>query len=417
MRIVYFNPVGHLGGAENSLLDLVASVRAAEPSADLRIVVATEGPLLEAAKMMDTEVVLLPMPQSLLEVGDGALKDQGRLAAAASLAWRLASVWPAGTAYVRRLRRVFENLDPDLIHTNGIKCHLLASFARVEGVPIVWHIRDFLGSRRMVTRALRWASKRAASGIAISETVGRDARKVLPGLPIEVIYNAIDTDRFSPGPGDGRLLDDLAEMKPPEDGTIRVGLVATYAVWKGHDVFIEAAAKVMAASSSPAVRFYIVGGPIYRTHGSQVSEGALRGRAAALGIDHALGFAGFQIDTAKIYRALDIAVHASKEPEPFGRTIVEAMACGRPVIVSRAGGAAELFTHDHDAVGFTPNDPDALAQAILSLAGDADRRQRLGAQARLTAIERFSRPRLGREVAALYARLLASSGPRGRAGG
>jgi len=64
-------------------------------------------------------------------------------------------------------------------------------------------------------------------------------------------------------------------------------------------------------------------------------------------IENRVGFVPFQDNPADVYRALDIVVHASTKPEPFGRTIVEAMACGKPVIAAQTGGAAELFTHDH----------------------------------------------------------------------
>jgi glycosyltransferase involved in cell wall biosynthesis len=104
-------------------------------------------------------------------------------------------------------------------------------------------------------------------------------------------------------------------------------------------------------------------------------------------------------------------VHASTRPEPFGLTIVEAMACARPVIVAREGGAAELFTHDRDAFGVPPRDAEALARAILTLAEEPERRARLGEQARHTVLERFTRARLGRQALATYRRLAAS--PRG----
>jgi glycosyltransferase involved in cell wall biosynthesis len=235
-----------------------------------------------------------------------------------------------------------------------------------------------------MARALRWASARAGGVIVISRAVGRDARSVLRRLPIDVVYNAVDTDYFLPRPGDGRRLDALAGLPVPEPETLRVGLVATYARWKGQDLFLEAA-RIRSERSGQKLRFYIIGGPIYRTPGSQFSASELRARAAELGITQQVGFIGFQQDTAEVYRALDIAVHASTQPEPFGRTIVEAMACGKPVIVSRAGGAAELFTDNEDTLGVPPGDAEALASSICALADDPDRRRRLAGQARRTA--------------------------------
>ena len=87
------------------------------------------------------------------------------------------------------------------------------------------------------------------------------------GLRIVPIYNAIDLERFSPA-GDRLDLDAKAGLAPPAPGTVRVGLIATFARWKGHKVFLEALARV---SPDVPIRGYIIGGPIYQTDGSQWS--------------------------------------------------------------------------------------------------------------------------------------------------
>ena len=119
-----------------------------------------------------------------------------------------------------------------------------------------------------------------------------------------------------------------------------------------------------------AVRFYVVGGPIYQTTGSQWSVAELVALGGDLLEQHALGFTGFQANTPDVYRALDIAVHASTRPEPFGRAIVEAMATAKPTIVASAGGAAELIRPGHDALAVPLGDAEALADAILRLVSD-----------------------------------------------
>src|SRR6185436_5987649 len=117
-------------------------------------------------------------------------------------------------------------------------------------------------------------------------------------------------------------------------------------------------------------RGYVVGGPLYQTDGSQYSMEELRARADELGISARIGFTGFVSDPAAAMRALDVVVHASIEPEPFGLVIAEAMACGRPVIVSDAGGAAEIVTSGVNALVNSPGDADALADRIAQLAAD-----------------------------------------------
>jgi len=408
MKIVYVNPVGALGGAERSLLDFLASLRKEDPSLDLHLITGTEGPLLAAAETLGVRGEILAMPPYLVELGDSTLSFNSGTAVgkACSLAWRGFRGWLEARRYARQLKARLQELAPDVVHSNGIKCHILCSMAHVAGVPIVWHIHDFLSTRRVVGRALRWSSGRVSQTIANSRAVEADVRDLLRGVPAMTIYYGIDTDYFAPGAGNGDHLDELAGLAPGGREMLRVGLLATYARWKGQDVFLEAAAKLAESSGGRPVRFFIVGGPIYQTQGSQYAEEELRGLATRLGVAHRVGFIPFQSDTAAVYRSLDVVVHASTKPEPFGRTIVEAMACGRAVIAMQAGGAAELFTHESDALGAAPNDPTALSVAIHALTENSALRQRLGESARKNTVARFSRGRLGAELLAVYRHLV-----------
>jgi glycosyltransferase involved in cell wall biosynthesis len=223
-----------------------------------------------------------------------------------------------------------------------------------------------------------------------------------PGTRIDVVYNAIDVERFCPGDVPGERLDELAGLAKPSEPTTRVVMVATYARWKGQDAFVDAAAAVRRRRPMTPVRFYMVGGPIYQTAGSQFSQGELRRRANEIGLSEHVGFIPFQPDPVEAYRAADIVAHCSTRPEPFGLTIVEAMACGKAVIVSAAGGAAELFRENVDAMGVRPRDIEALAAAIEKLTTDADLRRRLGAEARQAALQRFDVRQLEQAVGAFY---------------
>jgi glycosyltransferase involved in cell wall biosynthesis len=406
MRIVYLNPVGALGGAERSLLDMLSSIRQTVPSADLSLVVGTPGPLIEEAQKIGVRPVLLPMPANLVGVGDSAWKNDLSPKTKLSLVGLFPSVGLATWVYLQKLRNTLAMLRPDLVHSNGIKFHLLAQLAARGSWPIVWHIRDFLSLRPLVARLLRWSARGTHGGIVISRAVEQDVRKALGPFPVEMIYNAIDTQLFSPGPGDAPRLDDLAGLPATEPGTIRIGLVATFARWKGHELFLQAAAQFVRNFSDSKARFYIIGGPIYSTRGSQFSELELRKIASELGIAGHVGLIGFQQHPADVYRALDIVVHASTQPEPFGRTIVEAMACGKPVIVSEGGGARELFTPDHDAVAYPPGNVTALTRRVKELIDAPSFRTHLAANARQTAVARFDRGRFGPQILAAYRRFL-----------
>lgn len=389
MRIVYLNPCGKLGGAETSLWELLRSVRAAEPGWDLWLVLGEDGPLAAIARDLGVQVVVQPFPPSLARLGDaGGLAGGSSLLKAGGPTYR----------YGRQLRTLLRKLQPDIIHTNGFKMHILAAWVRPPGTPLVWHIHDYVSTRRLMSRLLRRFRRSCTLAIVNSKSVAEDLERVLPGLKIVPVYNAIDLERFSPS-GKTLDLDSIAKLTPAAAGTLRIGLVATFARWKGHKVFVEALSRLPV---EPPMRAYIIGAPIYQTKGSQWSSSELQQEADRVGVGNRLGFTGFVEDVASAMRSLDIVVHASTSPEPFGMVIIEAMACGKPVIASQAGGASELFVDGENALGHPPGDAEFLSRQICRLASDAQLRRRLGEAGRATVERLFHGKRLAQELVAAY---------------
>ncbi|HEU5115326.1 MAG TPA: glycosyltransferase, partial [Isosphaeraceae bacterium] len=289
-RIVFVNPSAQVGGGELSLLDLIASLQTARPDLDLHLICSDSGPLCERAEALDVRVQVITMPEAVANLGDSSLRGRGKVGALRTILARGLPALGAFRRYAREIRHALSEVEPDLIHTNGIKAHLIARVAAPKGVPVVWHVRDFLSQRPLASRAARWAARRACGAIAISEAVASDARQVLGSIPVCLVCNAVDIETFRPGPGDGPRLDDLAGLPPLASGTPRVGLVATYARWKGQDLFLEAIRQI--GTEFPA-RYYIIGGPIYQTAGSQFSETELRALAETLGVADRVGFVPF----------------------------------------------------------------------------------------------------------------------------
>ncbi len=389
MRLLFLSASGHLGGAEASLLDILASLRLAEPGWDLHLAAAAPGPLLERASALGVSASVVAWPAPLARLGEGGLTPS-----------RVVSALAAAGGYVRELRAAIDAIQPDLVHTNGLKMHVLGARAVTRpGPALVWHLHDYLGTRPASAFLLRAHRSRCARVIANSESVAADARAMLGDrVPVTAVPNAIDLDRFSPA-GDALDLDALAGLPPAPRGTLRIGLLATFARWKGHEVFLDALSRL---PESPAVRGFIIGGGVYQTDGSQYGLDELRAASARLGLAGRVGFTGFVERPEAALRALDIAVHASTAPEPFGLAIVEAMACGRAVVVAASGGAAEIVTPGIDALVHRPGDAAGLASRLASLAGDASLRVRLGAAARDTATRRFDRARLAAALVPLY---------------
>jgi len=387
-----------MGGAETSLRELLANVRSREPGWDLRLIVGSDGPLVEIARQLGLQVTVAALPPLLARLGDG-----GRRAAA--FGQQLGAI-AATVRYVRELAALLRAIQPDIVHTNGLKMHVLGACALPRGAALVWHIHDYVSARPMMRRLLRLFTGRCATAVANSASVCSDLRSLYPQLKVTAVYNAVDLKRFAPA-GRQLDLDGLCGLPAAAAGTVRIGLVATFAHWKGHKIFLEALSRL---GSAAPVRGYIIGGPIYQTSGSQWQMQELQEEARKLGVSERVGFTGFLEDTPAAMRSLHIAVHASTRPEPFGMAIIEAMACGKPVIVSRAGGALELFQDEGTALGHTPGDAADLARQIARLVENPDLRVRLGEAARAAVALNFPGQRLAAELTAVYRDCLTAAG-------
>ena len=116
-----------------------------------------------------------------------------------------------------------------------------------------------------------------------------------------------------------------------------------------------------------------------------------------LGLKNKVLFLGFRADPEQIYAASDAIVHCSTKPEPFGRDIIEAMACGKPVISTDLGAPKEIIT-EQAGILISPNNSNVLAENIMSLLDDSKRRERLGANARKIAESAFSIKKIVNEI-------------------
>lgn len=146
--------------------------------------------------------------------------------------------------------------------------------------------------------------------------------------------------------------------------------------------------------------------------GEDVWEADLHELVGRLGLTDRVTFVGFVADVEGELARLDLLVHASVIPEPFGQVVVEGMAAGMPVVATDAGGPAETITHGVDGVLVAPGDADALAEAIVRLRADPAERSRLGAAAVVRARD-FAPEVIGARMTDVYRLLLAGPSPRG----
>lgn len=381
LRIVYLDHCARLSGAEIALLRSIPAL----DGVDAHVILGEQGPLEARLREAGISTEILPLA--------AVARDLSRHRV------RLGLTGVAGPAaaglYAARLARRLHRLRPDLVHVNTLKSGLYgAPAARLAGRPVVWYLHDRLATDYMPAAAAglvrvaigRMADRVIANSEATLITLDDRARRkatVIPN-PIELPASPVDT----------------------RDELRRVGMVGRLAPWKGQHVFLAAFARAFASADVAAT---VVGGAVFGEH-AYADE--LRRQADELGLGRRVTFRGHVDDVPSELAELDVLVHASTVPEPFGLTVLEGMAAGLPVVASAAGGPAEIIRDGVDGILYPPGDAAELAARLRRLAGDKALRARLGQAARGRARD-FTARIVAREWSDVYQ---AAAPPGGRPG-
>ncbi|MGN7956477.1 glycosyltransferase family 4 protein [Agrobacterium tumefaciens] len=283
----------------------------------------------------------------------------------------------------------------DVICANSQKALFVCALAaKLSRRPLVWILHDIVTDPAFSTtnrRASLAFARLFAKLVAVnSEETGRafieaggEANKV------RIVYNGFDPARakvYEPGTA-ARLRAELGFGPQP-----LVGLFGRLSEWKGQHVFLEAIAAM------EGVQAVIVGGALF---GQEAYEARIREQASSLGLDGRVRFLGFRSDVPELMAAMDAVAHTSIVAEPFGRVVVEAMMCGRPVVATRGGGVTEIIRDGETGLLVPPGEPSALAAALGRVLSDPALAERLAQKGREDVSQRFSLEETCRSVSAL----------------
>jgi glycosyltransferase involved in cell wall biosynthesis len=363
IRTLFLNHAATIGGAEFCLLDIAMHLR------DGALVVLLEdGPFRECLEGAGVAVTV---------VQGGALHRvrRGSLLPSASA---LTGMWRAARG-VSRLAGDF-----DVLHANSQKALVVGSLVtKGVGIPMLWQLHDIIErpwfSRVNIAADVLLANRCAERVVAVSRATaaalirhGGDATRV------HVVYNGIDPAPFDALAGTpGKLREAFGLAHVP-----LIGCFSRLAEWKGQHVVLEALREL------PGVHLLLVGGALF---GEQAYEQVLRTYAHQHGLSDRVHFLGQRRDVAALMQSVDLIVHPSIAPEPFARTLIEAMLSGRAPIASANGGVPELIRDGETGYLFPPGDAPALRAIVERLLHAPGEVARVSAAASAHARRDFSR--------------------------
>jgi glycosyltransferase involved in cell wall biosynthesis len=281
----------------------------------------------------------------------------------------------------RRLRRLFAASGAELVYVcNGFRGNADAILAaRWAGLPCVVHAKGF----DKFTWVERRLSRRVRACVSMTRAIEDHCRRggMRPDS-FHVIYDGLDLDAFRPRRAAAEV---RSEFGVAEDAEV-AAVVGNVQPWKGQRVLVEALD--LLARARPRLVVWIVGG-VHRSGEDYAAE--VRRLAEARGLGERVLWVGARGDVPDVMNAADVIVHTSVRGEPFGRVIIEAMAVGKPVVATRAGGVPEFVRDGEDALLVPPGDVAALAACLDDVLGSDDHRRRLATGARESA-RRFALP-------------------------
>ncbi|MDO9565596.1 MAG: glycosyltransferase [Candidatus Desulfaltia sp.] len=290
---------------------------------------------------------------------------------------------------VNKLIQLIKKREINLIHSNGSRATIFGGIAaRLTKTPLIWHVR-IADSDKLLDKFL---VKLADKIIVVSKAVSRRFDWIEDKEDkIVLVYNGIDLERFKPDVGIRKVRGKISLSSE----TPLVATVGRLDWYKGHKYLLVAAEKVVQAL--PDARFLIVGDGEYRER--------LENQVKQLNLDKNVIFTGNRKDIPEILASIDLFVLSSVS-EGFGRAAAEAMACGKPVVATKAGGLSEVVEDGITGRLVPPKNPAALAKAIIELLKDKKKSENIGIAGRKRVEKLFSIEKNVKSIEELYEKIL-----------
>ena len=390
-RVLFVDHVDRiLGGAEINLVELLEHWETSKtPKWQVAVACAPSSPLYDRLSSLPVEL----LPHSF----DSSL-NQLRVVGRIPTPWGMALAWMASRRAAAKLRHQILTWKPSAVVSCANKDHFCAASACAGlNVPLVWWVNDIINANFFpwLFRTLYFQKARKAQRLV---PVSEFARQALLDSGVAnwkavTVLNGIPTDRYSHSLNNedqnSTLQSELGirdDMGSVNERPVVIGLIGRFTPWKGQLFFLELA-KQWIESGRPPATFVLIGKSFNE---DQSYEAELRQFVE----DNPLlkphvRFVPFQSRIEKALAQIDILAHTSIKPEPFGRTIIEAMAMGVPPIAAKSGGVTEIITHKQDGWLATPGNHQSYLDGLDEMINNPEQRKEMGEMAAKTVRERF----------------------------
>lgn len=377
-RILYLHAGAEMYGADKVLLELIKGLDSKEFEA--HVILPNDGVLVEALRQVGAQVSVLDYPILRRKY----FNPKG-----------IADYIRSYNFYAKQIALYARQHSIDMVHNNTAAVLEGIYLKRKLKLPLIWHVHEIIVKPKAISDFINMLMGRYADKIVtVSQAVANHIKQspFIKDSQVEVIYNGVDNTVYYPMDASS-----IREKFDIAQDALVIGMIGRVNAIKGQNDFIEAVEPLL-EKNEQAVAF--LAGGVFPGEEWRLEE--LDKRIASSSVVSQIHRIDYYDKTSELYNMFDIFVLPSTNPDPLPTVVLEAMACGKPVVGYHHGGVCEMVKEGENGLLATPNQPAELSKAIQDLAENTEKREQFGKASVKRQKELFSLQSYIRNFSELY---------------
>ena len=377
-KILYLHAGAEMYGADKVLLELIKGLD--KDLFEAHVILPNDGVLVSALEAVGAKVSVLAYPILRRKY----FNPKG-----------IFEYFRSYNRFSKEIAKYAQDNGISLLHNNTTAVLEGIYVKRKLKLPLIWHVHEIIVKPKAISDFINLLMGRYADKIVtVSNAVANHVKqsRFVKEDQVRVIYNGVDNAVYYPMQAGA-----VREKFGIQQDSLVIGMIGRVNAWKGQGDFLEAVTPILKMNPQ-AVAF--LAGSAFEGEEWRVEE--LEAKIAASPVASQIKRIDYYSQTTELYNMFDIFVLPSTNPDPLPTVVLEAMACGKPVVGYRHGGVCEMVEEGENGLLSIPNQPAELSKAIQDLANNTEKRAQFGEASVQRQKELFSLQSYIRNFSELY---------------